>query len=119
MLAPLGSIDRRVVEQTEPPFDAAYRQACFEGILREQPLIRPEATPGDRLLLKNAPDANVASIYVDSDGESGGPMVLEYPFVTGNGEIHLPSADELHEAIFCSVQGASEDEQESGRCLPD
>jgi hypothetical protein len=46
--------------------------------------------------------------------------VLEYPFLTADGVTHTPSAAELGEAIFCAVQGASQqEEEESGRCLPD
>jgi hypothetical protein len=98
-------------------FAAAYRQACAQGLLRGRALER------DRLFLRNAPDANVASIYLD--GEEGAPaagrrMVLEYPFLTADGVTHVPGTEELAEAIFCHVRGASAQEaEESGRCLPD
>jgi hypothetical protein len=107
----------------EASFAAAYRSACEHGILRGHPLIAAGATAPDRLQLKNAPDANVASIYLD--GEEGAPparrhMVLEYPLLATDGTTHLPSESELAEAIFCAVQGASQQEEEaSGRCLPD
>jgi hypothetical protein len=91
-------------------FAAAYARACKEGLLKTRPL-----SPSRRLVLVNAPDANVASIYT-----SKGRAVLEYWFVTHDGKTHVPTAAELHEAIFCAVHGASEKEQEeSGRCLPD
>ncbi len=107
----------------EADFAAAYRGACAHGVLRAHPLIAAGAAERDRLWLKNAPEANVVSIYLD--GEEGAPaarrhMVLEYPFVSADGATHLPSANDLGEGIFCAVQGASQqEEEESGRCLPD
>ena len=109
--------------QLEADFAAAYRNACEGGVLRGHPLIAAGAAERGRLRLKNAPDANIASIYLD--GEEGAPaaqrhMVLEYPFLTADGATRTPSAAELGEAIFCAVQGASQhEEEESGRCLPD
>ena len=72
-------------------------------------------------MLKNAPEANIASIYQQShEGEPPGDTVLEFHFVTPDGVFHVPSAEDLEETIFCSVQGATpEEEEESGRCLPD
>jgi hypothetical protein len=108
--------------RTQANFAAAYRRACARGLLR-RPLIDRGAGRSDRLLLKNATDANVASIYLD--GEDGAPptqrrMVLEYPFLTADGAPHVPSANDLAEAIFCAVHGATQQEEEdSGRCLPD
>jgi hypothetical protein len=104
-------------------FAAAYGRACAQGLLRGRTLIDAGAGQRDRLFLKNAPDANIASIYLD--GEEGAPaaarhMVLEYPFLTADGAAHVPGREELAEAIFCHVQGASaEESEESGRCLPD
>jgi len=93
--------------KTTANFDKAYAKACKEGLFKAKPLI---AAKGGKLFLINAPDANVASIY-GSDKHT----VLEYHFDTG-----APSADDLHEAIYCAVHGASAKEQEeSGRCLPD
>jgi len=93
--------------KTSANFDKAYAKACKEGLFKAKPLI---AAKGGKLFLVNAPDANVASIY-GSDKHT----VLEYHFDTG-----APSADDLHEAIYCAVHGASAKEQEeSGRCLPD
>jgi hypothetical protein len=107
----------------EANFTAAYHGACEQGVLRGHPLIAAGAAERDRLRLKNAPDANVASIYLD--GEEGAPatqrhMVLEFPFLSADGVTHVPTTSELGEAIFCAVQGASQQEEEdSGRCLPD
>ena len=93
--------------KTTANFDKAYANACKEGLFKAKPLI---AAKGGKLFLINAPDANVASIY-GSDKHT----VLEYHFDSG-----APSADDLHEAIYCAVHGASAKEQEeSGRCLPD
>jgi hypothetical protein len=112
------SADWALFQRTKVAFEAAYRKACASGILRERPLLPPGAErPGD-LLLKNAQDANIASIYRVGDGAR--PTVLEYPFVTSDGATHVPTEKELGEAIYCSVYGSSEKEQEeSGRCLPD
>jgi hypothetical protein len=107
----------------EANFAAAYRTACAHGLLRRRALIAAGAGERDRLLLKNAADANVASMYLD--GEEGAPaarrhMVLEYHFLTTEGSVDVPSTNDLGEAIFCEVQGASQQEEDtSGRCLPD
>ena len=118
-----GPLDRhkQAADQTLKNFDTAYRQACSKGVLRDRTLVKAGSVPGGRLFLKNAPDANVASIYNEGgEGERPGRMVLEYPFVTDDGVVHIPTAWELEEAIFCSVHGATAVEQEEeGRCLPD
>jgi len=93
--------------KTTANFDKAYAKACKEGLFKAKPLI---AAKSGKLFLVNAPDANVASIY---DAEKR--TVLEYHFDSG-----APTAEDLHEAIYCAVHGASAKEQEdSGRCLPD
>lgn len=98
--------------ETSANFRKAYALACSEGLLAKNALV-PGRTK--RLFLTNAPNANVASIYMRS-----GQALLEYPFVSDDKQIHVPSTDELHEAIYCAVHGASGKEQEeSGRCLPD
>ena len=94
-------------QKTTGNFAKAYARACAEGLIKSQALPRT-------LYLANAPDANDASIY-----RSGKVMLLEYPFVSG-GKVNVPTVDDLHEAIFCAVHGASVKEQEeSGRCLVD
>ena len=101
--------------QASANFAKAYAKGCAEGLLKKKPLIDAKAKDKAHLILLNAPEANIASIYL-----SGGRMVLEYPFVLDFGKANVPSAADLHEAIYCSVHGASEKEQEeSGRCLPD
>lgn len=117
--APGGPAFRR----TQANFAAAYLRACARGLLRRRPLIDRGAGQGRMLRLKNAPDANIASIYLDGEEaarRSARHMVLEYPFLTADGATHVPSTSELGEAIFCTVHGASRQEEEaSGRCLPD
>lgn len=96
--------------ETSASFVKAYAQACAQGLLKKKAL-----ATGDRLTLTNAPDSNVASIYT-----AKGRSLLEFSFVDHSGKVHVPTTAELHEAIFCAVQGASAAEQEeSGRCLPD
>ena len=95
-------------KSTSANFAKAYAKACADGLLK------PRDIPG-RLVLHNAPEANVASIYVND-----GRTVLEYHFITPDGRRHVPDVAELHEAIYCSFKGATaEEEEESGRCLPD
>lgn len=105
---------------TSANFVAAYRRACRSGLVRGARLFGRRAAR-DRLVLHNAPDANIASIYPFEEGAGAAPYLrLEYPFVGHDGAANVPSADDLHEAIFCHVQGATEREQEEeGRCLPD
>jgi hypothetical protein len=95
---------------TAANFGKAYAKACREGLLKAKPLVGAKSADRRHLFLVNAPEANVGSIY-----ETGSRTVLEYHFDTG-----APSADELHEAIYCAVHGSTAKEQEeSGRCLPD
>jgi hypothetical protein len=116
--AELFSPDSSPYQRTEAAFEAAYRQSCANGLLREAPLFPPDAAEPGTLLLKNAPDANIASLYRESDADRS--LVLEYPFVSGEGAARVPTEEELGEAIYCSVRGASGQEQEeSGRCLAD
>ena len=99
-------------KQAAANFAKAYSDACSEGMLKQKPLLE---SGQKRLFLFNAPEANIAVIY-DQEGRT----VLEYPFVTPDGKVNVPPAEELHEAIYCAVVGATQAEQEeSGRCLPD
>jgi hypothetical protein len=96
--------------ETSANFAKGYAQACAEGLFKAKPLAK-----SGQLFLHNAPEANAGSIY-----EAGGRVVFEYWFVTGEARVHVPSAGQIHEAIYCAVHGASQKEQEeSGRCLPD
>jgi len=98
----------KAFKTTSANFAKAYAKACADGLLESEKL-------PSRLMLRNAPEANVASIY-----PSEGRTVLEFHFITPDGALHIPGVDDLHEAIFCSVRGATaQEEEESGRCLPD
>ena len=98
----------KAFKATSANFARAHAKACANGLLKLRKL-------PSRLVLHNAPEANVASIYM-----SKGRTILEYYFVTPDGRRHVPDAAELHEAIYCSVRGATpQEEEESGRCLPD
>lgn len=93
--------------QVESNFATAYVSACTKGLLKDG--LAP-------LVLLNAPNANIASIHPDDRGK----QVLEYPFLTEDGQANVPPVEEIEEAIYCAVVGATPQEQEeSGRCLPD
>ena len=117
-MADSTQFESSLMDETRTNFATAFKSACGKGLLTEKPLIDPKATDQGKLFLINAPDANVASIYLsDVDGSR---MVVEYPFLTTDGKTQVPSADELEEAIYCAVAGATPEEQEStGRCLVD
>jgi hypothetical protein len=118
MAGEAGSLKSDQWKEAQANFQSAYEASCAKDVLSDVPLIDPKATDQGRIFLVNAPEANVASIYLsDVDGSR---MVLEYPFLTTDGKSQVPTADELEEAIYCSVVGATPEEQEStGRCLPD
>ena len=100
-------------------FAKAYDAACAAGWFAKKPLIDPRAAKQDTLFVANAPQSNVASIYFDADG-AGREMVIEGPFVDGEGHVQVPGAKAIQEAIYCYAVGATEQEQEaSGRCLVD
>lgn len=100
-------------------FAKAYDAACAAGWFAKKPLIDPRAAKKDTLFVANAPQSNVASIYFDADG-SAREMVIEGPFVDGEGHVQVPGVKAIQEAIYCYAVGATEKEQEeSGRCLVD
>ena len=113
--AQLGST---LLDETKANFATAFQSACAKGMLKATPLVDPKAADQSTLFLVNAPEANVASIYLSE--VDGSRMVLEYPFLTTDGKTQVPSPDELEGAIYCAVVGATPEEQESsGRCLVD
>lgn len=106
------------MKEAQANFDTAYQKSCADKLLADGPLIDPKAADQGQIFLVNAPEANVASIYLSE--VDGSQMVLEYPFLTTDGKSQVPTADELEEAIYCAVRGATPEEQEAtGRCLVD
>jgi len=107
--------------QLEANFAAAYRKACADGLFAAAPLVPAEVPHPGTLFLVGAPQANVAAIYREGEGQGQpGDMALEYAFIAADGLLQVPGQDELYEAIYCAAHGASEAEkEESGRCLPD
>jgi hypothetical protein len=107
-----GTPRRRTMEQN---VRAAFKSACKYGLLTGSTIAKLEGVSARRLYLSNVPEANVASLYARD-----GRLTLEYPFVTPDKVMHVPSPTEIQEAIYCAVRGATPEEQEmSGRCLPD
>ena len=107
-----GTPRRRDVEEE---VRAAFKSACKYGLLKGSTIAKLHGVSSRRLYLSNAPNANIATLY-----DRNGKLVLEYPFVAADRTMHVPSAKDVQEAIFCAVHGASAKEQEeSGRCLPD
>jgi hypothetical protein len=106
----LAAFRGKPFRETSASFRKAYAKACSEDLLMSKPL-----AGSGRVVLLNAPDANIASIYARQ-----GQTVLEYPFIDDAGRTHVPTVGELHQAIVCALHGASPKErEESGRCLPD
>ena len=117
-LADGAELESALLEEAKANFVTAYEGACAKELLKDKPLVDPKAADQGHIFLINAPEANVASIYLsDVDGSR---MVLEYPFLTTDGKSQVPTTAELEEAIYCTVVGATPEEQEStGRCLVD
>lgn len=113
-----GSDARR---KTEAAARTGFRSACAKGLLHGDTIPKLSGVSVRRLLLENWPDANVALIEADQlTGGTGWRLMLGYPFVASDGSVNVPTAEEIEEAIYCAVRGATEQEQEeSGRCLPD
>jgi hypothetical protein len=112
------SLKSAQMKEAQAHLSAAYQKSCAKELLVEKPLIDPKATDQGKIFLINAPEANVASIYLSE--VDGSRMVLEYPFLTTDGKTQVPTSNELEEAIYCAVVGATPEEQESsGRCLVD
>ncbi len=117
-MADNAQLESALMDETKANFATAFKRACDKALMKDEPLIDPKAADQGKLFLINAPEANVASIYLSA--VDGSRMVLEYPFLTTDGKSQVPSADELEEAIYCAVRGATPEEQEaSGRCLVD
>ena len=92
---------------------AGFTQACRKGLLTKEGKVRLGAAGG--LHLENAPEGNVAILSAEPQR-----LLLEYPFVSTEGTAHIPTAEDVEEAIYCAAIGATPKEQEeSGRCLAD
>ena len=113
-----GTAPRR---RAEANVGEAFRAACSKNLIAGEAIPKLSGVPTRLIFLENWPDANVASIEADQlTGGTGWRLMLGYPFVAIDGSVNVPSADEIEEAIYCAVRGATEQEQEeSGRCLPD
>lgn len=108
-----------LLEQTRESITQAFARSCASGVHKREPVHKVGDFDSSKLALVNAPEANVASIMWRAENESA-RLVLEYPFLTSDGQAHVPSADELAESIYCAVVGAtSKEQEETGRCLPD
>ena len=83
-----GVFGAKLVDRTSKNFEIAYSKACTEKY-HKRPLISAGAKDR-RLFLHNAPNANVASIYLKS-----GRMLLEYSFVSEGGKTEVPSLQQL------------------------
>lgn len=97
-------------------FRVALDKACTEGLLEGEAIVDERAYVKNTIFVMNAPEANVTSLYF---GPSAAPpaMLLESPF---RDPAQIPSVDDLHEAMFCWLKGATPEEEETtGRCLPD
>jgi hypothetical protein len=112
--------DGEAFKRLETNFAEAYRKACDDGLLKDALVPGTSPHPGT-LFLHNAPDANEVAIYLEpNEGDRRSDMLLEYYFITADGQAHVPNAADLHEGIYCSTAGATEQEEdESGRCLVD
>ena len=96
-------------------FTVALAQACAEGLMAKTPLVDPCSKQKNLLLIANAPNANIASIYFND-----GATWMEGPFFADGQHVQVPGPEALKEAIYCHTVGATEQEEEtSGRCLPD
>lgn len=113
-----SSLKSSLIDETRANFATAFKSACAKDVFKAGALIDPAAADQAHLFLVNAPEANVASIYLSE--VDGNRMMLEYPFLTIDGKSQVPSVEELEEGIYCAVVGATPEEQESsGRCLVD
>jgi hypothetical protein len=86
---------------------AAFDRACREGLFAERPLVDPRSYDRSLLYVMDAPANDTLLIYF---GPSAAPpaMMASVPF---GSPVRQPTVDELHEAIYCEVRGATRDEQ--------
>jgi len=97
-------------------FRIAVEQACADGIFKTEPLVDERSYEKDLIYVMTAAEANITSIYF---GPSAAPpaTLMEVPFGPGR---QVPAVEDLREAIHCWIKGATpEEEEKTGRCLPD
>jgi len=111
-----SGLDEASIKSLTDNFFTAYNKACAEHMLDGKKLIDPKSVDKTALFVIDAPEANQEAIYFSPEGTPP-RTILEAPF---GKPPKIPSADDLHEAIYCNVVGSTEKEQEeSGRCLVD
>jgi hypothetical protein len=117
--APDGPIAKA---QALPKCEMPRLDFSVEGLSEKEQLIGDGSLIDERshdrtvLHVVGANEANIASIYFAPSGAPPATM-MEVPF---GDPPQIPSAEELHETIYCWKKGATEEEQETtGRCLPD
>ena len=97
-------------------FRVAFDKACTEKLFDDGYLTDERSYDRSVLYVVAANEANIASIYFAPSGAPPATM-MEVPF---RDPPQIPSVEELHETIYCWAKGATEEEQETtGRCLPD
>lgn len=98
-------------------FTVAFDKACAQGLIAKGPLVDPQSGDPSTLFVMDAPEANIVSIYFNPESTPQKMTLLEAPFGRGP---DVPSIEDIHEAIYCRLEGATKEEMEtSGRCLPD
>lgn len=109
------NLDAERTQRFTADFRSAFDEACGEGLMAKRPLVDPRAADRSALFVKDAPDSNVVSIYFDSTARPP-RMILEGPF----GAVGTPSIQDIHEALYCALNGPTrEDVEVGGRCLVD
>ena len=97
-------------------FRVAFDKACSEKLIADGSLTDERSYDRSVIHVVGANEANITSIYFAPSGAPPTTM-MEVPF---GDQRQIPSAEELHETIYCWEKGATEEEQETtGRCLPD
>ena len=101
-----------------PQARQAYANAINDAAFQVRKAMQAELrTRFDRVtpFIANAPQANIASIYFND-----GATWFEGPFFVEGQHVQVPGPDAIKEAIYCHAVGATPEEQEqTGRCLPD
>ena len=95
-------------------FSTAYASVCGRDAIAAEGLDDPHGGAVRELTIRNAPDANVVSVYT-----AEGRLWLEAPlFRPGSSDVALPAPPEIEGALYCYLQGPTGEEDDGG-CLPD